>query len=89
MTQLPAWGSGNSGVPIGVAEISPKYKHVRGTVALANVGDPKYSDSQIYIMKSASPSLDGKYTIIGQVTKGMDVVDKIEKTDQIKNVTIK
>ena len=89
MTQMQAWGTGNSGTPIGVAELSPKYKHVRGTVALANIGDPKYSDSQIYIMKAASPSLDGKYTIIGRVTKGMEVVDRIEKTDQINLVTIK
>lgn len=89
MTQMQAWGVGNSNNPIGVAEISPKYKHVRGTVALANIGDPKYSDSQIYIMKTVSPSLDGKYTIIGKVTKGIDVADKIEKTDLIKLVTIK
>ena len=89
MTQMQAWGVGNSNNPIGVAEISPKYKHVRGTVALANIGDPKYSDSQIYIMKAVSPSLDGKYTIIGKVTKGMDVADKIEKADLIKLVTVK
>ena len=89
MTQMQAWGMGNSNNPIGVAEISPKYKHVRGTVALANIGDPKYSDSQIYIMKTVSPSLDGKYTIIGKVTKGMDVADKTERADLIKLITIK
>jgi len=89
MTQQQAWGTGNSNNPINVAEILPKYKHVRGTVALANVGDPKLSDSQIYIMKASSPSLDGKYTIIGQVIKGMDVVDKIQKADVIRNATIK
>jgi cyclophilin family peptidyl-prolyl cis-trans isomerase len=89
MTQQQAWGGGNSGNPINVAELVPKYKHVRGTVALANVGDPKLSDSQIYIMKTSSPSLDGKYVIIGKVTKGMEVVDKIEHTDLIKLVTIK
>jgi cyclophilin family peptidyl-prolyl cis-trans isomerase len=89
MTQMQAWGSGNSGNPIGVAEISAKLKHVRGTVALANVGNAKYSDSQIYIMKASSPSLDGKYTIIGRVTKGMDVVDRTEKADLIKLVTVR
>jgi len=89
MTQQQAWGVGNSGNPINVAELVPKYKHVRGTVALANVGDPKLSDSQIYIMKTSSPSLDGKYVIIGKVTKGMEVVDKIEHADLIRLVTIK
>ncbi len=30
-------------------------KHVRGAVGLAHAGDPKYADSQLYIMKTASP----------------------------------
>ena len=89
MTQQQAWGSGNSNNPINVAEIVPKYKHLRGTVALANIGDPKLSDSHMYIMKTSSPSLDGKYTIIGKVTKGIEVVDKIERTDLIRLVSVK
>ena len=40
-------------------------------------------------MKRASPSLDGKYAIIGQVTSGMGVVDKIEIADSIKNAYMK
>jgi len=84
-----AWGTGNSGDPIGVAEISKTRKHVRGTVGLAYSGDPKYADSQFYIMKTASPSLDGKYAIVGQVIKGMEVVDKIQRPDVLKNATIK
>src|SRR5580765_2055611 len=83
MTLQGAWGTGNSGEAIGVAEISKTRKHVRGTVALANPDDPKYADSQFYIMKVASPSLDGRYTIVGQVIKGMEVVDKIQKGDQL------
>ncbi|HET9369945.1 MAG TPA: peptidylprolyl isomerase [Vicinamibacterales bacterium] len=89
MSRIDYWGSGNSGAPIGVAENLKKYKHVRGTVAMANSGDARSSDSQLYIMKAASPSLDGKYIIVGRVTSGMAVVDKIVKTDRIVNVTIK
>jgi peptidylprolyl isomerase len=89
MTQRNAWGTGGSGKIVGAAEISKTRKHVRGTVALANSAGPASSDSQIYIMKAASPSLDGKYIIIGQVTKGMDVVDKIAETDLVKNLTLK
>jgi cyclophilin family peptidyl-prolyl cis-trans isomerase len=88
-----SWGSGSSGNPIGVGEISKKWTHVRGAVGLAHVGDDaasaKYADSQFYIMKTASPSLDGKYAVIGRVTKGMDVVDKLVKGDVLKNVTIR
>ncbi|MEO0083370.1 MAG: peptidylprolyl isomerase [candidate division WOR-3 bacterium] len=64
------------------AEISPKLKHLRGTVAMARLGDqvnPKResSGSQFYICLANIPHLDGAYTIIGQVVAGMDVVDKI------------
>jgi len=89
MSLQNAWGSGGSGSPIGVAEITPKMKHVRGSVGLGYSDSPKFGDSQLYIMKRASPSLDGKYCVLGQVTKGMDVVDKLEVTDPIRNVTLK
>jgi len=89
MSYQAYWGTGGSGQPIGVAEISKKHTHVRGTVAMAHSGDPRYADSQIYIMKAASPSLDGKYTIIGQVTLGMEVVDKLQVPDILKNAYLK
>jgi cyclophilin family peptidyl-prolyl cis-trans isomerase len=83
------WGTMSSGSPIGVAEISKTRKHVRGSVGLAHSGDPKFADSQIYVMKTASPSLDGKHAVIGQVVKGIEVVDKIQKGDVLKLATIK
>ena len=88
MTKTGSWGTGSSYNPIGVAEFS-KRTHVRGMVGLANSGNPKLADSQIYIMKAPSSSLNGKYVIIGQVTKGMDVVDKLQYADMIKMVTVK
>jgi cyclophilin family peptidyl-prolyl cis-trans isomerase len=88
MTKQASWGTGSSFRPIGVAEIS-KRKHVRGTVGLAHAGNATLADSQIYIMKTASPALDGKHAIIGQVISGMPVVDKLERTDLIKLVTVK
>ncbi len=92
MTQREWWGrgtEGGSGSPIGVAEISNKHLHTRGAVGLAHTGDPKGADSQIYITTSARPNLDGKYTVIGQVTSGMDVVSKLKVEDEIKNITAK
>jgi peptidylprolyl isomerase len=89
MTYRDGWGTGGSGQPIGVAEISKRHLHVRGAVGLAYSGSAVSADSQLYIMKSPSPSLDGKYAIVGQVTKGMDVVDRVEETDLVKNVTVK
>jgi len=82
------WGRTSSGDPIGVAEFN-KHLHVRGAVALANTGNAKYADCQLYIMKVASPSLDGKYVVVGQVIKGMDVVDKLQVADLLKTVMIR
>jgi cyclophilin family peptidyl-prolyl cis-trans isomerase len=81
------WGRAGSGSAIGVAEFNA-HKHVRGAVALAHSGDARYADSQIYILKRASPSLDGKHVVIGQVTSGMAVVDRLVVTDLLKTVTI-
>ena len=89
MSRRDYWGNGNSGNPIGVFELSKKYSHVRGAVGLAHSGNPLGADSQLYIMKTASPNLDGKHAIVGRVTAGMAVVDKIAVTDVIRNATVK
>ena len=89
MSRRGYWGSGGSGNPIGVAEISKRLTHVRGSVALGHSGDPRYADSHLYIMKRAGPSLDGKHAIIGRVIRGMEVVDKIEVADRAVNVYVK
>ncbi|MFT2007474.1 peptidylprolyl isomerase [Pontibacter sp. 13R65] len=76
-------GTGNPGYTI-PAEILPKYKHVRGAVAAARMGDhlnPKKesSGSQFYIVENhrGTPMLDEAYTVFGQVIDGLDVIDKI------------
>ena len=89
MSRKDYWGSTNSGSPIGVFEWSKKRTHVRGAVGLAHSGDARGADSQLYIMKTASPGLDGKHAIVGQVVAGMALVDKIAVTDMIKNATVK
>jgi cyclophilin family peptidyl-prolyl cis-trans isomerase len=88
MRTQASWGTGNSGNPIGVAEFS-SHKHIRGAVGLAHGGDPKFADSQLYIMKVADPGLDGKHVVVGQVISGMPVVDRIERADMLKNVTLR
>jgi cyclophilin family peptidyl-prolyl cis-trans isomerase len=88
MTKQASWGNGSSYSPIGVVEMT-KRKNVRGMVGLAHSGDAKSADSQLYILKRANPALDGKHVIIGQVLTGMAVVDKIERADMLKMVTIK
>ncbi len=89
MSRQAYWGTGNTGNPLGVFELSKKRSHVRGAVGLAHSGDPRGADSQFYIMKAASPGLDGKHAIIGQVTAGMAVVDRLAAGDQVKDARVK
>ena len=69
-------GSGGSGQNLD-AEFTNE-KHLRGTVSMARAGDPNSADSQFFIVFKTAPWLDGQYSIWGQVTDGMDVVDKIK-----------
>jgi cyclophilin family peptidyl-prolyl cis-trans isomerase len=89
MTKKDRWGTGGSGKPIGVAEISKTRTHVLGAVAMAHAGDPSKADSQMYVTLAAVPRLNGQYTVFGKITSGMDVVQKIQAEDVIKRMTVK
>ena len=54
-----------------------KKPHRRGTLSMARSGHPDSAGSQFFICVADVPSLDGQYTVFGEVTKGMEVVDKI------------
>lgn len=89
MTKRDDWGQGGSGKSIGVSEVSKLHLNVRGAVAMAHRGDPRGADSQFYILRSAHPELNAKYTVFGKVISGMDVVDKIALADRIVRVTVR
>ena len=79
-------GTGGSGHKL-KAEFSDE-KHVRGVVSMARASDPNSADSQFFIMFAPAPSLDGKYTIWGKVTSGMEYIDQIKKGDSARNGTV-
>jgi len=89
-------GTGGSDKPDLKAEFN-KRKHVRGTCSMARSRSPDSANSQFFICFDTASFLDGKYTVWGQVIKGMDHVDKIKRgapgsgsvtnPDTIKKVT--
>ena len=71
-------GSGKSGLPDIPAEFSG-IPFLRGVVGMARSMDEDSANSQFFIMFAPAPFLDGQYTVVGEVTSGMDVVDKIAR----------
>ncbi len=71
-------GTGGSDLPDLKAEFSD-HPYVRGTVGLARAQDPDSANSQFFIMFAPAHSLDGQYTVIGDVVSGMEYVDKIKR----------
>ena len=68
-------GMGGPGYTV-KAEFSKK-PHKRGTLSMARSAHPDSAGSQFFICVADAPFLDGKYTVFGEVVKGMEVADKI------------
>jgi len=69
------WGTGGSGKNVD-AEFNT-VSHKRGIVSMARSNDKNSASSQFFIVVKDSTFLDKQYTVFGQVTKGMEVADKI------------
>ncbi len=71
-------GKGGPGhnIPDELSDVS----HARGSVSMANRGRPNSGGSQFFIVVSDSPHLDGKYSVFGRVTAGMEVADRVAAT---------
>jgi len=69
------WGMGGPGYTIN-AEFNSR-SHLRGIVSMARATDPNSAGSQFFIMHANNTGLDHQYSVFGEVTEGMDIVDKI------------
>ena len=73
-------GTGRGGPGYTFEDEFNQHKIVRGALAMANSG-PNTNGSQFFVVTTeAAPWLDGKHTVFGQVTSGMEAVDAIEGT---------
>ena len=77
-------GTGGSKYPDLPAEFS-SVPYTRGVVGMARTSDPNSANSQFFIMLADNPGLNNKYTVVGEVASGMDVVDKIKKGAEAQN----
>src|ERR1700747_3122974 len=78
-------GTGGSKYPNLPAEFS-NVPFKRGIVGMARRGgDNNSANSQFFIMYGETPSLNGQYTVIGEVASGMNVVDKLNKGEPVEN----
>ena len=75
-------GTGGSRYPNLLAELS-NVPFTRGVVGMARAADPNSANSQFFIMIADWPILNGKYTVVGEVLSGMDVVDSIKKGEPV------
>ena len=81
-------GNGSGGPGYSFKDEITDLKHTKGGIlSMANSG-PKTNGSQFFITHKETPWLDGKHTVFGEVTSGMEVVNAIEQNDGITKITI-
>lgn len=83
----PRAGTGGPGYKIKCETHLNTHRHVAGTLSMAHAGKDT-GGSQFFICHSPQSHLDRKHTVFGQVTGGMDVVNTIQKDDEIKSIRV-
>lgn len=81
-------GNGGSGHPVPPEYDGQSVHFLTGTVGLARSQAPNSGDSQFFVTLAPEPSLDGEYTIFGQVIRGMDTVRQLKAGDRIRHVSV-
>jgi len=72
------WGTGGSDLPNLPAEFSSE-PFARGVMGMARSQSPNSANSQFFLMFAPAPHLNGQYTVLGQITDGLDVLDAIKR----------
>jgi cyclophilin family peptidyl-prolyl cis-trans isomerase len=78
-------GAGGPGFAIPCENSDARFE--RGTVGIATAGKDT-GGSQFFLVHSSQPHLDGRYTLFARVTRGLDVVDALQKDDVVTSITV-
>ena len=81
-------GDGTGGPGYALRDELNPLPYVRGRIGMALSG-PDTGGSQWFVTLSRQPHLDGAYTVFGEVTAGMDVVERIEQNDRLLSVRVR
>ena len=81
-------GTGGPGYTIKCETKGNVHKHVAGTLSMAHAGKDT-GGSQFFICHSPQSHLDGVHTVFGQVSRGMEIVQKIAQNDEVKSIRVK
>jgi peptidyl-prolyl cis-trans isomerase B (cyclophilin B) len=65
---------------------NPAHRHLRGTISMAHAGKDT-GGSQFFLVREPQPHLDGKHTVFGKITQGIEIIDKLTDSDKM-NVKI-
>ena len=80
-SQEPRYGEEITTTPTATRQLA--LTHERGAIAMARSNDPNSASAQFYVALQALPELDGRYAVFGRVTKGMEVIDRIQQGDKL------
>ena len=80
-------GTGGPGYNINCETKGNPHIHEKGALSMAHAGKDT-GGSQFFICYDAFPHLDGKHTVFGRVTEGMEHVDAVRQGDQMKEVKV-
>ncbi|AOM82743.1 peptidylprolyl isomerase [Salisediminibacterium beveridgei] len=80
-------GTGGPGYTIKCETENNPHKHQRGSLSMAHAGKDT-GGSQFFVVFAPQPHLNGVHTVFGQVTEGLDVVDRIKQGDVMQEVKV-
>ena len=82
-------GTGGPGysIPCETEKNAGKHKHVRGSLSMAHAGKDT-GGSQFFLVRGPQSHLDGKHTLFGEISEGLEIIDKLSNGDKMNRVKI-